>query len=535
MRSGWNWGRTFGERRVRAPGWLPLAIVLAVIACWLAWSPLGANDLVGGDEGYYGTMARNVLASPRYLLSPSLRPLGPPGDKPPLYPALLALSIRAFGPTESALRWLSILAAACITLALAGLVHRATGPWTAAAAAAFLVCLPYFANASRGVAAELPLTALGSAGLLCASGGVSSKWRAFAAGVLLGAAFLCKLWLVALIGLPVLSLYWPLRRERVAALAVLVVTAAAVGSLHLLAVAVFDPGSLGHWWAIYLNRSLTERAGGAGYAAYWLQPPWYYGQVLGHAFILLLPLIAVGVAAALRRFREPVPRALLLWAGGTVVLSLFTVKAHGYACVVVPAWAGLAALGAHALAAWPRRGAAGVAVALAVAASALGLAREAQRLPFRYHAPGYRAAAEAVAPLLADVPPARACFVGPEAPTLAFHLFRSGSYWGTPYLPWTSERRRELMADTALRVFVVDPQQIFYGGWPDSTTVAWLESSTTEITAAIAAQAGRPLALRVFVRDVVDPRSGRARPGEPSVSGPPPVAPAAASTRARSR
>jgi hypothetical protein len=211
------------------------------------------------------------------------------------------------------------------------------------------------------------------------------------------------------------------------------------------------------------------------------------------------------------------------------------VKAYGYAYVVVPAWAGLAALGAHAIAAWPRKGAAGVAVALAVAASALGLAREAQRLPFRYHAPGYRAVAEAVAPLLADVPPARACFVGPEAPTLAFHLFRSGSYWGTPYVPWTSERRRGLMTDTALRVFVVDPQQVFYGGWPDSTTVAWLESSTTEITAVVAEHAGRPLALRAFVRGAADSRSGHTPPGDPSFSVPPRAAPAGASARARSR
>ncbi len=521
-----------------APRWISAAIVLGVlatIACWLVWSPLGANDLVGGDEGYYGTMARNIVASPRQLVSPSLSPLGPPGDKPPLYPALLALSVRAFGPTESALRWLSILAAACIALCVAGLVRRATGPWAAAAAAAFLVCLPYFASGSRVVAAELPLTALGSAGLLCASGGVSSKWRGFVAGALLGAAFLCKLWLVALIGLPVLSLFWPLRRERAAALAVLIVTAAAVASLQLVAVTLFDPQSLGHWWAIYLNRSLAERAGGAGYAAYWLKPPAYYAALLAHAFILLLPLIAVGVGAALHRFREPVPRALLLWAAGTIVLSLFAVKSYNYAYVVVPAWAGLAALGAHTLAGWSPRWSAGVAIALAVAASALGLARVAQRLPFRYHVPGYRAMAETVAPLLADVPPARACFVGAEAPALSFYLFRTGSYWGTPYTPWTDARRREVQADTALKVFVVDPQQELYGGWPDSMTVAWLESSATEVTAAIAERAGRPLTLRVFVRGAADPRSDCSPGGNAGASAPPPAAPGAASARARSR
>jgi 4-amino-4-deoxy-L-arabinose transferase-like glycosyltransferase len=521
---------------VTAPRWISaatLVTVLAVIAGWLAWSPLDGNDLVGGDEGYYGTMARNVLAAPRYLVSPSLSPLGPPGDKPPLYPALLALSVWAFGPTAGALRWLTVLSAACIALCLSRLVRRATGPWAAAAAAVSLVCLPAFASGARAVAAEFPLTALGGAALLCGSGDASSKWRAFAAGALLGAAFLCKLWLAALLGLPVLSLYWPLRRDRAAALAVLVATAAAVASLQLAAVALFDPPSLGHWWAIYVGRSLAERAGGIGYAAYWLSPPGFYAAVLAHALVLLLPLVALGVVAALRRFREPVPRALLLWAAGTVVLSLFAVKAYGYVYVVLPAWVGLAALGAHALAAWPRKGSRAAAVALVVVAGAVGLAREAQRLPVTYHKPGYGTVARAVAPLLADVPPTRACFVGPEVPTLSFHLFRTGVYWSTPYVPWTEERRRELKADTALRVFVVDPGRGLYGGWADSATVAWLESSTTEITAAVAGGADQPLALRVFVRAAAGPSSGRA-PATPATA-PPPAAPGADSARARSR
>ncbi len=518
-----------------AARWVPAAtvlVVLAVVACWLAWSPLAANELVGGDEGYYGTMARNVLASPHQLVSPSLGPLGPPGDKPPLYPALLALSLRAFGLTEGALRWLSVLSAACIALCLAGLVRRAAGPWAGAAAALSIVCLPAFARGARVVAAEFPLTALGGAALLCASGGTSSKWRGFAAGALLGMAFLCKLWLVGLIGLPVLSLYWPLRRGQRAALAVLVVTAAAVSSLHLAAVALFDPRSLAHWWAIYLGRSLAERTQGAGYAAYWLQPPQYYALVLAHAFALLLPLVAVGVVAALRRFREPGPRALLLWAAGTIVLSLFAVKAYGYVYVVFPAWAGLAALGAHAIATWRWRASTGVAVALVLAAGAAGFAREARRLPWVYHRPGYRAVAATVAPWLADVPPDRACFVGPEAPTLSFHLFRTGTYWSTPYLPWTEARRRAIQADTALRVFVVDPQQELYGGWPDSTTLAWLEASATEISGAAAGRAGHPLAVRVFVRGA----AGSPSAGAPAaVSARPPAVPAAASAPSRSR
>jgi len=228
--------------------------------------------------------------------------------------------------------------------------------------------------------------------------------------------------------------------------------------------------------------------------------------MLGHAFALLSPLVLVGLVAAARRCGEPVPRALLLWAGGTLVLSLFTVKVGGYAYVVVPAWAGLAALGAHALARWRRVGVV-AAVALSAVAIAGAIVRDVQRLPPPYHAPGLHAVAAAVAPRLADVPPQRACFVGPEWPTLSFHLFRSGGYWGTPLAPWTAERHRQVEADTTLRVFVVDPSRELYGGWPDSATVAWLETATTEITDEVVTPAGAPAgsprghpALRVFVR-----------------------------------
>ena len=50
-------------------------IVAAGILCWLIWSPLGANEVVGGDEGYYGVMALSMLVEPSFALSPPLTPL----------------------------------------------------------------------------------------------------------------------------------------------------------------------------------------------------------------------------------------------------------------------------------------------------------------------------------------------------------------------------------------------------------------------------------------------------------------------------
>jgi 4-amino-4-deoxy-L-arabinose transferase-like glycosyltransferase len=524
-------------------------IVLAVIACWLHWSPLHANDLVGGDEGYYGTMARNVLADGRALLGPSLHPLGPPGDKPPLYPALLAPSIAAFGPTETAARWLSVLLAAAIALGLGALVRRAAGAWAGAAAAAMLVMLPWYADASRQVAAEIPLTALGTAALVVATGGALTRRRGLSAGTLLGLAFLCKLWLIALVALPLLAACRPARGPRAPALLALTASACFVASVQLIAAALFDPRVVAHWWTVYAGLSLSGRVAGSGYAGYWLKPPGFYWGLLTHAFGLLLPLVLCGAVDAVRRFREPVPRALLLWAAGVLVLSCFAVKSGEYAYVVVPAWAALAGIGAAAFAArrlpplwavalgvlvtspvvveragglpldlapwlagWMAFAAARViaavkpavsraaAVALTIALALPGLVREARRMPVPYHAPGYRGVAAAIAPRLAGEPAARVCFVAPEAPAFEYYLFRSGTYWSSPSEPWNAERRRRLQADTSLKVFVVDREQRYYGGTSDSAMTRWLESSTNEITAEAGARAGRPLALRVFVR-----------------------------------
>jgi len=118
------------------------AIALAAIVLWIALSPPSRNDLAGGDEGCYGTMARNVLAGPRFLVSPALTPLGPPGDKPPLYPAVLTPFIRALGPTEAALRLPSLLLAAIVVVATTMLAGRVAGAWGAIATAGFLVSLP---------------------------------------------------------------------------------------------------------------------------------------------------------------------------------------------------------------------------------------------------------------------------------------------------------------------------------------------------------------------------------------------------------
>jgi 4-amino-4-deoxy-L-arabinose transferase-like glycosyltransferase len=468
------------------------AIALAALALWIALSPPQRNDVVGGDEGYYGTMARNVLASPRFLASPALTPLGPPGDKPPLYPALLAAFVRIMGPTAAALRWPSLLSALIVMLCVGALAGRAAGAAGATTATLFLASLPWFADSSRVANAELPLTAFGALALVVLAGGRATPRRAAAAGALLGLAFLCKLWLVVLIAIPAAAWVWPDR----GALIALATGAVLVGALQLIGVAIVAPRDLAHWWSVYMSFSLASRVGGEGFAADWIRPPTFYLATLARAFVLLLPLVAVGAWEAARRRREPIMRALLAWSLGFVLLSLFRVKSGVYLYPVVPAWAALASVGLGAIARRWKRAALALGAAIAIA----GFAREIQRLPVRYHDPGYRAVAAALAPLLADADPARASYVAPEAPAFGYTLFRAGRYWGTPLRPWSSASLEPLMSDSTLRAFVVDPSERFYGGWPDSTTLHRLKLATREITPDIERSSGRKLEVRVFVR-----------------------------------
>lgn len=526
----------------------PWLVACAAGVVWLVLSPPGRNDLAGGDEGYYGTMARNVLASRAQLVSPSLSPLGPPGDKPPLYPLLIAPFVRAWGPVPAAVRALSSPCAAVIAGGTGALVGMAAGPWTAVFAAALLATLPWFADASRGAAAELPLTAFATLALLAIAIEPRSRARAALAGAALGLAFLCKLWLVAPAALAALAMVARRDRRAPGVAFALVGTALAVGAAHLVAVGLFAPNAFAHWRYIYLGRSLAERVSGEGYADYWRLPPGMYVALATRALGLVLPFVAIGAENAWRRRAEPVPRALLVWSAGLALLSVFRIKSGGYAYVVMPAWAALAALGVDAVArgvrpspwplvagavltsplvspwgaqglptiawaatwaaggtlAWctrrPRLPAGKLAAAWALLALGLGTWRSALRLAAPYHTPGYARVAAAIAPRLAGVAPDEACFVAPEVPTFDYHLFRTGQYWATPMNPWSEARARAVRADGRLRVFVVDPTRSFYGGWPDSATVRWLERETTEITTRIPPGPHGERPLRVFVR-----------------------------------
>lgn len=475
------------------------AIVVIAVVVWGLFGGLAANDLVGGDEGYYATMARNLLAEGSQWAKVSLSPLGEAGDKPPLVPALLALATLLFGFSETALRTVPLLSTAFAMLAATRLGERLAPGRGAIITALLLATLPWLADGARVVSAEPTLAAFGLWALVLLTGDPLSPKRAAMAGVLLGLAFQCKTWLVVLVALPAAAaLIGHSRRTWLAVGA----GAAAASMLHLVVVLVLTPRDLAHWVNVILRFSLASRAGGEGFASYWLQPPTFYVRMLAQALLLWSPLLAIGVIEAWRRRREPTARVLLGALASLLLLSAFRVKSGGYLHPLVPLAAVLAALGAHALG--ERSGYRGIARAAAVTFVAIavvaGAWRVSQRLPQRYHDPGYREVAAFLAPALASAAPSDTVLIAPEAPVFQALLFRTTDYWDTPYRPWTEARAARLMAGTGPSWFVVDPGGRLYGGRPDSATIAWLETQTREVTEEVVRASGRDIEVRVFER-----------------------------------
>src|SRR5664279_3009234 len=66
---------------------------------------LGQPDLFGADEGRWAIGAQNLVAGgTSQLLGLSATPLGPSGGTPILFPWVLSVMVRVFGPEEWAVR-----------------------------------------------------------------------------------------------------------------------------------------------------------------------------------------------------------------------------------------------------------------------------------------------------------------------------------------------------------------------------------------------------------------------------------------------
>ena len=318
---------------------------------------LGVNDLVGGDEGYYGVMARNILEDPGYIINTSLSPLGPPGDKPFLYPLILAGSLSAGGIGEIPMRLVTLIMAALsgIFLMLIGteLGNRRAG----LLAGLMYLFTPLLANTGRIVSAEPLLVSLSLAGvwLILAAVRRGRPGLGFIAGAMFGLAFLTKLWLVAIpmAGVRGGMLYFrgsaskqPVGKIAGSALAGFIL----FGSFQLLLCLIFSPDTLRHWLGIYTGFSLTDRVVGGTFADYWHRPWNFYLLIVGRSFGQWLILVPLGVMTVLRRRREsPAAAVAISWLVPLVVMSLIPVKSGNYILPLMPALYLVAGFGAASL------------------------------------------------------------------------------------------------------------------------------------------------------------------------------------------
>ena len=321
---------------------------------------LGVNDLVGGDEGYYGVMARNILHDPGYIVNTSLSPLGPPGDKPFLYPLVLAGSLLVGGIGEIPMRLVTLLVAAASGIILM-LIGSELGDRRAGIIAGLMFLFtPLLANTGRVVSAEPLLVLLSLAGiwLMLVSLRTGRRRTGFAAGALFGLAFLTKLWLVAMPMAGVLGavlFYRKLSREKsLRSLLPVIGTAIAgfllFGSLQLLLCLLFSPDTFRHWLGIYTGFSLADRVVGGSFAGYWHRPWNYYLLLIGRAFGQWLPLVPLGFITVLRKRRESLAAAVtMVWLIPLITMSAISVKSGNYILPLMPALFLLAGFGASAL------------------------------------------------------------------------------------------------------------------------------------------------------------------------------------------
>src|SRR5512141_3366171 len=145
-----------------------LLFALALLAgLLLRLVQLGQPDLFGADEGPWAMGARN-LAEDWFgqLLGLSRTPLGPPAGTPVLFPAVLSVMVRVFGPFEWAIRVPSVFAGLVGAFVLERIVRRSFGQPAGHLAGALAALFPPLVAASRAATVEPTLVTLGLAGII---------------------------------------------------------------------------------------------------------------------------------------------------------------------------------------------------------------------------------------------------------------------------------------------------------------------------------------------------------------------------------
>ncbi|HKC23364.1 MAG TPA: glycosyltransferase family 39 protein, partial [Thermoanaerobaculia bacterium] len=269
---------------------------------------LGAPDLFGADEGVWAVGARNLAEDGfKQAIALARTPFGPPAGVPVLFPWLLSLMIRIFGPVEWCLRLPSAFAGLAGAFVLERIVRRGYGQPAGHIAGAFAAIFPPLVMGSRAATVEPTLVALGLGGIIFGLRAFEEDvvWEAGAAGALFGLGFLAKGYAVGLFLAPLLAALFArpsvlglgrTKRSLVALLGAFVL----VGGSHLALTAAVAPEAF--------RTELATDFGASALAVEAAMQPTAFGadlKTIVKTLFLFLPLVGLGVAFVSRRVGEP--------------------------------------------------------------------------------------------------------------------------------------------------------------------------------------------------------------------------------------
>jgi len=476
---------------------------------------LGQPDLFGADEGRWAIGAQNLVAGgTRQLLGLSATPLGPSAGTPILFPWVLSVMVRVFGPEEWAVRLPSAILGLIGALLLERVIRRGWGQPAGHLAGAFAALFPPLVAASRAATVEPTLVTLGLAGIIFGLRAFEEDipYEGAVAGVFFGLGFLAKGYAVGLYLIPLLlalaarpRLFGLGRTKR--SFALLASAFVLVGFSHLFAVFLFRRPAFAFELATAFGASEAASRAAALPTAFSVDV-----LTLVRSLFFFLPLAALGVVFLGRGVGEPEivsgatggDRRLahgVLWGAYVVELLILVAVAGRYrlsSIPVMPALAAFTGLGGTWLMLAARRRTSPVAGQLArgvlVALLAWGGIEAARQIrhDLLTHRTGARELADQIAPALAPLPPALPSFRATEPEGLEFRLFRTGLSWEG--MTSAAAIEDELRAGR-VRCWAYRPDKDV----PPLEVRSWLAAHAHEVTADVNARAGRVTGLRVFV------------------------------------
>jgi 4-amino-4-deoxy-L-arabinose transferase-like glycosyltransferase len=269
---------------------------------------LGAPDLFGADEGVWAVGARNLAEDGlSQVLSLSRTPLGPPSGVPVLFPWMLSVMVRVFGPVEWCLRLPSVFAGLVGAFVLERIVRRGYGQPAGHLAGAFAALFPPLVAGSRAATVEPTLVALGLGGIIFGLRAFEEDavGEAALAGALFGLGFLAKGYAVGLFLAPLLAALFAypslLRLGRTkASLAALLLSFVLVGGSHLALTAVMAPAAFRNELATAFGASALAAQSALSETAFAADL-----KTIVKTLFLFLPLAGLGVAFFSRDVGEP--------------------------------------------------------------------------------------------------------------------------------------------------------------------------------------------------------------------------------------